>query len=247
MESILRKSLLYRSGLGFYCVNHVQGCRHGCLYPCYAYMIAQSHGRIRSYSDWCQPKIVANAAELIKHELNRRRVRPGNIHLCLSTDPFMNGFPEVTAMSLRLISIINSFGISCTILTKGCLPPEMADRSRFPLNNQYGISLISLDENFRKTWEPGSVSYSERIRALRELHNKGCRTYVHMEPYPTPNILQQNLREILEAIGFADRIWFGRWNYNNLVRQYPDYTGFYSRQVSILHSFCPDNGIECDV
>ncbi len=30
MEQIRRKSLLYRSGLGFWCVNHVQGCAHGC-------------------------------------------------------------------------------------------------------------------------------------------------------------------------------------------------------------------------
>ena len=40
LDVIERKSLLYRSGLGFWCVNHVQGCAHGCNYPCYAYLLA---------------------------------------------------------------------------------------------------------------------------------------------------------------------------------------------------------------
>jgi len=108
METITRKSLLYKSGLGFYCLNHVQGCFHGCRYPCYAYMMARTHGRVNYYSDWCQPKVVSNAAELLKRDLQKLKVKPDYIHLCLTTDPFMTGFPEVTEMSLELISIINS-------------------------------------------------------------------------------------------------------------------------------------------
>ena len=41
--------MLYKSGLGFFCVNHVQGCGHGCLYPCYAYMMAHTYGRAKTY------------------------------------------------------------------------------------------------------------------------------------------------------------------------------------------------------
>jgi len=46
METIVRKTLLYKSGLGFYCINHAQGCTHGCLYPCYAFMMVRSYGRV---------------------------------------------------------------------------------------------------------------------------------------------------------------------------------------------------------
>lgn len=33
--------MLYKTGVeyGDYTMNHVQGCAHGCLYPCYAYML----------------------------------------------------------------------------------------------------------------------------------------------------------------------------------------------------------------
>jgi DNA repair photolyase len=243
MEYTSRKSLLYKSGLGFYCINHVQGCRHGCRYPCYAYMMAHSHGRVKTYSEWCQPKLVANAVELITKELGRMKVKPGEIHLCLTTDPFMNGFPEVTALSLQLIAIINSHGIPCSILTKGMLPVDLADRSRFTEDNLLGISLISLNEEFRKRWEPNAVSFPERIRALKELHDKGCWTYVHMEPYPTPNIVEQNLEDILKAVAFTDQIYFSGWNYNNQVKQHPHFQEFYQDQANLVRRFCVEHGI----
>jgi DNA repair photolyase len=237
MEQIIRKSLLYRSGLGFWCINHVQGCSHGCGYPCYAWMMAHSRGRAGSYADWCRPAIVANAEELLAKELKRMRNRPDSIHLCLTTDPFMHGFPEVTALTLRLIELINSFGISCSTLTKGIMPVELADTTRFSETNTYGISLVSLNEAFRKKWEPGAAPYAGRIGALRELHDLGCTTLVHMEPYPTPNIIEQDLRELLDTVDFADEIWLGSWNYNNLARQYPLYKEFYEEQSAILSRF----------
>jgi DNA repair photolyase len=52
MEKVHRKSLLYRSGLGFWCVNHVQGCAHACRYPCYAYPMAKRYGRAKDEADW---------------------------------------------------------------------------------------------------------------------------------------------------------------------------------------------------
>jgi DNA repair photolyase len=243
LETITRKSLLYKSGLGVFCINHVQGCQHGCRYPCYAYMMAQSYGRVSTYADWCQPKLVANAAELLRKELARMRVKPVSIHLCLSTDPFMTGYPEVTDMSLKLMSIINSFGIRCSVLTKGKIPADLADRKRFPANNLHGISLISLNEEFRKRWEPGATPYAERITALKYLHDCGLQTLAHIEPYPTPNLIAQNLEDILEAVGFVDHLYFSGWNYNNQVKQFQNYQQFYSDQSSHAQRFCTERGI----
>jgi len=162
------------------------------------------------------------------------RIRPENIHLCLTTDPFMYGYPEVTELTLRLIEVINSYEISCSILTKGIIPLELADSLRFTQNNTLGISLVSLSEEFRMKWEPGAAPYTSRIGALRELHNLGCTTLVHIEPYPTPNIIGQDLNKLLMAVDFADEIWFGRWNYNNIVKQYPDHKKFYDEQSAIV-------------
>jgi DNA repair photolyase len=246
METITRKSLLYKSGLGFFCINHVQGCSHACRYPCYAYMMAHSHGRIKSFHDWCAPKLVENAGQLLKKELARKKIKPDNIHLCLSTDPFMKGYPAVVEMSLDLIGIINSFEIPCSVLTKGILPAELADHERFLASNSYGISLVSVDENFRREWEPGAASYSERINALKHLHEQGCKTFVHMEPYPTPNILAQDIEKIQEAVVFADQIDFGGWNYYDKVKQFSSHEKFYREQNNIVQRFCREHGINTE-
>ena len=60
---------------------------------------------------------------------------------------------------------------------------------------------------------------------------------MHIEPYPTPNIIEQDLRELLDAVDFADEIWFGSWNYNNLAKQYPGFREFYDEQSAILSRF----------
>jgi DNA repair photolyase len=117
MEKVRRKSLLYRSGLGFWCVNHAQGCAHACKYPCYAYLMAKHYGRARSESDWRRPRLVENAVELLERELTRKRDRIDVVHLCLTTDPFMVGYPEVTSVSLALIGLLNAHGVRASVLT----------------------------------------------------------------------------------------------------------------------------------
>ena len=64
-----------------------------------------------------------------------------------------------------------------------------------------------------------------------------CRTLVHIEPYPTPNIIKQDLQEILETVDFADEIWFGGWNYNKRIKEHKDYKVFYREQSDIVRRF----------
>ena len=246
LDRIERKSLLYRSGLGFDCINHVQGCSHGCRYPCYAFLMAAHHGRVRDYEEWCRPRIVSNALTLLDRELTRRRVFPSCVHLCLTTDPFMVDHLEVGAMSLAIIERLNRSGIECSVLTKGRLPAELADRRRFPCDNTHGISLVSLDEGFRREWEPGTAPYADRIAALRRLHEAGRRTLAHIEPYPTPAIFEQDLAEILAEVRFVDHIYFSGWNYNSRVSRDSAAEGFYRAQSRIVQRFCAQHGIDCE-
>jgi len=242
METVRRKSLLYRSGLGFWCLNHVQGCAHGCRYPCYASLMARRYGRAKDEADWRRPRRVENAVELLERELSRRRERLDVVHLCLTTDPFMFGYPEVAATSLALVARLNAHGVRASVLTKGLLPMELAGE-RFDRRNVLGISLVSLDEGFRRRFEPGAAPYAERIAALGRLHAAGCRTLVHVEPYPTPNIVKQDVRSLLEAVAFVDELYFGGWNYSPLAGAYGDRDAFYREQARIVRAFCRETRI----
>jgi DNA repair photolyase len=216
--------------------------------------MAKHYGRAAGYQEWCRPKLVANAMELLDKELPRLRAKAAaakgkeefRIHLCLTTDPFMVGWPEIISLSLRIIEKINACGLACDVLTKGILPREFAE-ARFGRGNRYGISIVSLDETFRRRWEPGAAPYADRIRALRFLHDKGCSTYAHIEPYPTPNIIKQDLDGLLEAVAFVDDLYFGEWNYNPAAGTYPDRAGFYAQQARKVRAFCRKHGINCEM
>jgi len=245
-DPIERKSLLYKSGLGFHCINHVLGCSHGCRYPCYALLMAKRHGRVRDYAEWRRPSIVGNALVLLDRELGKKGAAPPRVHLCLTTDPFMVGHPEVGDLSLAIIERLNQSGIPASLLTKGRLPAELADSRRFPCDNTHGISLVSLDEAFRREWEPGAAPAAERIAALRQLHEAGRRTQVHIEPYPTPSIFEQDLSRILAEVDFVDHVFFGGWNYSSRVSQDRD-EAFYRRQSNTVRRFCAQHGIDCEL
>ena len=237
MEKKKRKSLLYKTGVeyGDYTINHVLGCSHGCTYPCYAFMMARRFGRIKDYHDWLEPKLVENTIDLLKKEIPKKQKSIKSVHLCFTTDPFMYGYPEVTEMSLEIIKLLDHYGIKCTALTKGVLPHEL---SKFDRKHEWGISLVSFDERFRQQYEPFSADYPTRLASMKNLHAMGCKTWVSVEPFPTPNIVNQDLRALLERVSFADRIIFGRLHYNKLVSAFPGYQSFYNNAVETVIGFC---------
>ncbi|MEA4885057.1 MAG: radical SAM protein [Clostridia bacterium] len=242
MDTITRKTMLYKTGVeyGDYTMNHVSGCSHGCLYPCYAFLMAKRFGKAATYEEWCKPKLVSNTLEILEREIPKLKTKIESVQLCFTTDPFMYGYDEVGAMSMAAIKKLNAAGIRCTVLTKGLLPIELAEQSD---KNEYGITLISLDEDFRRRIEPGAASYAERIGALKVLSDRGCKTWVSIEPYPTPNLIQQDLMAVLNAVSFTNRIIFGRTNYSKEISAFTKHRAFYNEQAEIVVQFCKDRGI----
>ena len=239
---IRRKSMLYVTGVeyGDYTMNHVLGCAHGCKYPCYAFLMKKRFGKVSSYEDWLEPYLVENTLELLDSEIPKLRDKIKSVHLCFTTDPFMYRYDEVGEMSLAAIRKLNDSGIKCTVLTKGILPIELADMSP---ENEYGITLISLAEVFRERMEPHAAKYKDRLAALQALHERGCKTWVSVEPYPTPNLVQQNLDRILEEISFTDKIIFGRTNYSKEVSSFQEHKIFYNQCAKCVIKFCDEREI----
>lgn len=239
---IRRQSMLYVTGVeyGDYTMNHVLGCAHGCKYPCYAFMMKKRFGQITSYEEWLEPYLVENTLELLDAEIPRLRDKIKSVHLCFTTDPFMYRYDDIGEMSLAAIRRLNDNGIKCTVLTKGILPIELANLSP---ENEYGITLVSLSESFRKWMEPHTASYGDRLAALQDLHDLGCKTWVSIEPYPTPNLVQQNLGRILETVSFSNRIVFGKTNYSKDVSSFPDYKSYYNLCAKQVIEFCDEHRI----
>lgn len=246
MNTITRKSMLYKTGVeyGDFTMNHALGCSHGCKFPCYAFLMKKRFGQVKTYDEWTQPKIVSNTLELLDREIPRLKDKIKSVHLCFSTDPFMYGVDEIAALSIAAIRKLNDADIKCTVLTKGVLPIELADLSDA---NEYGITLVSLNEDFRNRYEPNAAPYVDRIDALKRLHERGCKTWVSMEPYPTPNLVEQKLSDVLDAVSFVDKIIFGRTNYSREVSAYPDHKYFYNVCTVEVVNFCKAHNINCHI
>ncbi len=237
---ITRQTMLYKTGVeyGDYTMNHVLGCAHGCKFPCYAYLQKKRFGQIKDYNEWIQPYLVSNTLELLDKEIPRLKDKISSVQLCFSTDPFMYGYDEIKKMSIASIKKLNEADIKCTVLTKGILPMELSKLKKI---NEYGITLVSLDKEFRSKMEPGTAPYSKRITSLEKMHEKGYKTWVSIEPYPTPNIVNQKLEDVLKEIEFVDKIIFGRTNYSKEVSSYLNYKEFYNECASQIIDFCKKN------
>ena len=239
---IQRKSLIYKTGVeyGDYTMNHILGCSHGCKYPCYAFMLKKRFGIIKNYEDWICPSIVENTLDLLDKEIPKYKDKIKILHLCFTTDPFMYQYEDITELSFKAIEKVNAAGIKCSVLTKGILPQAL---NKLSSDNEYGITLVSLNEEYVKRYEPGAAPVMDRIESLRYLHNYGKKTWVSIEPYPTPNIIQQDLTGILNAVEFVDKIIFGRTNYSKEITAYKEHKRFYNEQTQIVIDFCKEHNI----
>ncbi|WBF66436.1 hypothetical protein LN040_11915 [Desulfovibrio subterraneus] len=238
-----RKTMLYVTGVeyGDYTMNHVLGCAHGCIYPCYAFLLKKRFGLVATYEEWVKPYLVKNTLDILQKEIPKLKNKIKSVQLCFTTDPFMFGYDEISEMSLAAIDMLNSYNIKCTVLTKGILPESLSEYSN---DNEFGITLVSLDNDFCSYIEPGAAPCSDRLNALKILHGKGCKTWVSMEPYPTPNLVNQDICCLLESVAFVDKIIFGRTNYNKSVTAYKDVKDYYDAQSRIVIEFCESKGIK---
>ncbi len=251
MQKITRKTLLYKSGVEYadFCINHAEGCVHGCTYPCYAMMLKKRCGVIKNYNEWRQPKIVVNALELLEKEIPKYKNQIKSVYLSFATDPFMYKQPEIHNLTLNVIKRLNKDNIKVITISKGVYPKDLFNKNIYKDINEYGSTIISLSDKFQKIHEPYAAKVRERIKSLKNLHNNDLKTWVSIEPYPTPNMLEkfnikQNIEDILEKVSFVDKIVFGKWNYNSNTSDFSNYKSYYNELTYKVIKFCLERNIE---
>ncbi|MBR1707323.1 MAG: hypothetical protein IJ719_00655 [Clostridia bacterium] len=65
-----------------------------------------------------------------------------------------------------------------------------------------------------------------------------------MEPYPTPNLVDQKLDNLSDMIVSTDKIIFGRTNYSKEGTAYPGQKEFYNICAKLVIRFCDDHDID---
>lgn len=211
--------------------NVALGCSNGCTY-CYGPLSAR-----KKREDWLDVRLPKESpAVLVERQVDK--LQPSGVFLSFFTDPFLECNRENTEELIEVllkhshaeIATLSKCGIS---LNHGSV--------------KNGVSLVSLDERFWKTFEPNALSPRERLRALCWGHN-AFSSWVSMEPYPCSAIWRQDIYGFLEELAFwgVDFIVFGKWNYDQRAST-PEARNEYRGYIEVLMDFCKSNGIRLHV
>lgn len=213
-----------------YACNVAKGCSNQCSY-CWLkeFPYFMENGKMEF------PK--KPPVELVREQIEKG-LKPEGVFLSFLTDPFLNVNRQHTN---RLIYFLINQGIKIATLSKSGITDEnigIYDSGDI----RTGLTIVSLDNDFRNEYEPNTTSITQRLNKLKELKEFGYYVWVSIEPYPTPEIWNQELIPLLEELSFADFLLFGKWNYDwrgeNLAGRI-----FYRDMVKKFESFCQKKGI----
>lgn len=172
-KSVLSRSRIY--GVD-YSVNPYLGCEHGCVY-CYArFMLKYAH-RDADWGRFAHPK--ANAPDVLEREL--REARKGLVLLSSVTDPYQP-LERKYNLTRRILQRLSQHQFPVSILTKSSLVTRDIDVLQQFDECEVGLTIVTLDEDVRRNFEPRSDPIRERLVALRSLHEGGSRPTHSWDP-----------------------------------------------------------------
>lgn len=154
-----------------YALNPYAGCSHGCVY-CYAPEVTHADWR-----GWRIPKAKMNIARRLSVELPNIR---GVVGIGTVTDPYQQIESEL-GLTLQCLRVLKDRGFEIHMHTKSDLILRDADLLS-EMKGAIGITVTGIGERESKMTEPGAPMPSARLRAIRELNDRGIGVYALIGP-----------------------------------------------------------------
>ncbi|MEN8615376.1 radical SAM protein, partial [Dehalogenimonas sp. THU2] len=199
------------SGTKFgYCINCYNGCEHGCLY-CYGRI-----ARKMKATKWALAEPRLSIVDSLKRDIQKLNSDPlakqdiKDIMVCSVTDCYQPKELE-HRLTRQVVELLRANDLPFTILTKSVLVLRDMDVFSGYDKCRVGLTITTLDENYRKQLELDTSRTCDKILAIEELHKHGVSTYCSVEPItPCP---ASNPKEIVKrfAPGVVDLFEFGMW------------------------------------
>lgn len=207
-----------------YVINPYVGCPHACKY-CYACFMKRFTGHKEEWGAFIDIKQCAKP-------ISPKRLKGKNVFLSSVTDCY-NPFEEKYRITRSILQQL--IGVECqlTISTKSALVLRDMDLLRQLGGLTVSMSVNTMDESFKNDMDRAS-SISDRLKALKALHENGIYTVLFMSPI-FPEIT--DFRAIIEASrAFIDEYWFENLNLRGsykpvilsyIAEKYPQYLNLY--------------------
>ena len=194
MLEIVAKSALVRSRIPGveYVINPYTGCEHGCKY-CYA-VFMRKYSREHQKSEWGSfVEVKTNLGEVLRAELPRKR-KTATAMLSSVCDPYQPAERKYK-LTRQCIEALREYGWGIDILTRSPLVTRDIGLLTSCIGASVGFSIPTDDDSIRKILEPASPPIGSRLRALKQLHDAGIRTWVFIAP-----MLPMNPDRLVELI-----------------------------------------------
>jgi DNA repair photolyase len=203
-KTMLSKSTLKDADYDYSC-NPYTGCRFACVY-CYASFMARMIGK--QTSDWgtfVYPKI--NAPEVLDTEVKKLKNNGKGKVIWFSsvTDPYqgLEAKYELTKKCLEVL-LKNNFEGTVTFLTKSNLILRDITLLKQFKQVEVGMTITSTDDSISRYFEKFAPAVSDRLLALKKLHEEGIPTYAFIGPLlphfvTEPKKLTQLFQSIYDA------------------------------------------------
>lgn len=201
-NKIITKDYLTKSNLpaSDYVINPYIGCPHACKY-CYARFMKRFTGHSEKWGEFIDIKECSKP-------INLQRIKGKSIFLSSVTDCY-NSSEKKYGITRSILQQLIRADSQITISTKSNLVLRDIDLLQKFHNLKVALSINTLNEQFRADMDNGS-SISDRLDALKTLHNAGIYTVLFMSPI-FPYITQW--KEIIENTkDFISEYWFENLN-----------------------------------
>ncbi len=200
VKDILTKSKLPAAD---YVINPYVGCTHKCIY-CYACFM---HRFCNINEEWGNYIIIKHFPDIENKKLVN--IAGKTILLSSVTDPYqpLNVKYQNTK---KVLSALCNTSAKIEILTKS--KDVLQDLSILRRMNHItvGMSLSTLDDRISRLVEPGASASSQRISALKRLHDEGIRCYAFISPI-IPYVT--DVYALIDCVsGYVDYIYFENLN-----------------------------------
>lgn len=205
LKTIDAKNFMTKTGLGhdFVC-NPYGGCEHGCLY-CYAQTMPSYLSRVDKWGTYVDIKKYPN------YNIPRNT---GSKSLIFSS--MTDAYQPIEATIKNTQTILNNIfesNLQVSFLTKSALITRDINLFQQMKSVEIGFS-IATNDYWASIFEPKASKPSERIEALKILHQTGIITYVFISPI-IPFVT--NVFEIIDSVKpYVDYFMFDKLNLKDI-------------------------------
>jgi DNA repair photolyase len=214
-------------------INPYVGCQHGCIY-CYAeFMIRFTGHKGDKWGEFLDIKTY-DFDKIKPEKYNGKRILISSV-----TDPY-------TPLELkyentrRILEKLVGTKAEISILTKSKFVTRDIDLFNKFDNLEVGISISTLDNEIAQLIEKGASRPTERLEALKEIHDNGIKTYTFISPF-FPKIT--NYKAIIEeTMDYTDSYMFENLNFrpHNVPRILKVIKEHYPNLVAVYQEFRND-------